>query len=98
VVQVGVGQDDGVDLVRAPPAGVPVAQAQLLVALEQPAVDQQAVAVVPDQVSEPVTVPAPPRKVMLTLMALLHERQWTSSAQPGRPVARSRPRDAGLRW
>jgi hypothetical protein len=39
VVQVGVGQDDGVDLAGHHRQGSPVAQAQLLVALEQPAVD-----------------------------------------------------------
>jgi hypothetical protein len=44
VVQVGVGQDDGVDLAGHHRQGSPVAQAQLLVALEQPAVDQEAVA------------------------------------------------------
>jgi hypothetical protein len=39
VVQVGVGQDDGMDLAGHHRKGPPVAQAQLLVALEQPAVD-----------------------------------------------------------
>jgi len=42
-----VGQDDGMDLAGHHRKGSPVAQAQLLVALEQPAVDQQAVPVVP---------------------------------------------------
>ncbi len=41
-----MGQDDGVDLAGRNGAGVPVAQAQLFVALKQTAIDQQLVAIV----------------------------------------------------
>ena len=50
VVQVRVGQQHGADVVGQHRQRVAVAQAQLLVALEQTAVDQQALAVVLDQV------------------------------------------------
>jgi ABC-type amino acid transport substrate-binding protein len=50
VVQVGVGQQHGADVVGQHRQRVAVAQAQLLVALEQAAVDQQALAVELDQV------------------------------------------------
>lgn len=50
VVQVGMGQHHGVDLVRRDGQALPIAQAQLLVALEQAAIDQQALAVVTHQI------------------------------------------------
>jgi hypothetical protein len=49
VVQVGVGQDDGVDLAGHHRQRSPVAQAQLLVALNSPQSTSSAVPVVPDQ-------------------------------------------------
>lgn len=53
VVEVCVGQHHCMDLVWRHRQRVPVAQAQLLVALEQPAVDQQALLAVGDQVLRP---------------------------------------------
>ena len=50
VVQMGVGEDDGVDLVWADGQALPIALAQQLIALEQSAIDQQAVAAVADEV------------------------------------------------
>ena len=50
VVQMGVGEDDGVDVGRWHWQGRPVAQAQRLVALEQAAIDQQALAAVGHQI------------------------------------------------
>jgi hypothetical protein len=50
VVQLRMGKHHGVNLVRRDGQWLPVAQAQQLVALEQPAVEQQAVAVVADEV------------------------------------------------
>jgi len=50
MVQMGMGQHHGIDLVRRDGQRLPVAQAQLLVALEQAAIDQQALAVVAHQV------------------------------------------------
>ena len=50
IVYMGMGEHDRIDLVRGHRQGRPVAQPQLLVALEQTAIDQQAVAVVLYQV------------------------------------------------
>ena len=50
VVEVGVGQDDRVHAVRRDRQRVPVAQAQLLEALEQAAVDQQGLSAAANQV------------------------------------------------
>ena len=40
VVQVGVGQDDGIEISGGGGQGVPVTQPQLLIALKQTTVDQ----------------------------------------------------------
>ena len=42
MVEVGVGEDDRVDLLRPEREGAPVALLELLVALEEAAVDEQA--------------------------------------------------------
>ena len=49
VVDVGMGQDHGVERGRVDREGRPVAQPQLLLALEQPGVDEHAVAVRGDE-------------------------------------------------
>ena len=53
VVQVGVGENHRIDLVGRQGQWLPVAKAQLLVALEQPAIHQHAFAVVAHQVLRP---------------------------------------------
>ena len=46
VIEVGMGENDGVDVIWRKGQGRPIAQAKLLVALEQTAIHQQALAIV----------------------------------------------------
>ena len=68
VVQVGVGQDDRVEVVEVEWHRSPVAAAQTRQSLEHPAVDQQLARPVSTRNLLPVTVPTPPRKVSAAVM------------------------------
>ena len=68
VIDMRVGEDDGVDGFGRNRQRRPVAQAQLLQALEQSAIEQDAMAIDFEQCLEPVTVRAAPRNVSVAML------------------------------